>query len=413
MGLASLSCNIRKGEIIGFHGVNGSGKSTLLKMISGIIPPSQGTIRVGGRVVALLELDAGLHRDLSGLDNIYIIGSLYGLSHAEIKSRLQSIVDFSGLGEWIELPTKYYSSGMIARLSFSLVMHIPADILILDEVFAVGDYEFQKKCIDALRSKDRNLTVIVTSHATEIFGTLGARVISLQKLTYHEYCQYEEFKTKLFEVTQGSKLHVVQAGAFDGVSNDFVRPLLSGANFKLLCLEPEPKNFAQLVGNYEGIVGVTCLPVALGNQDCTRELYVVRPGSGIPPWCAELASFNKETILSHEQYVSGLREQIIPITVPVHTLDTIVKTNNFPRVDLLAIDCEGVDYEIVLTALKQKNLPRALIYEHAHMSSEKQQVLARQLDRLDYTTWKTSTDTFAIRNAKIRREKEGGGSLKR
>ncbi|MBK9738971.1 MAG: ABC transporter ATP-binding protein [Actinobacteria bacterium] len=160
-----LSLQIPKGSVYGLIGHNGSGKSTLLKMIGGIYRPTTGSITTDGRVAALIELGAGFHPDMTGRENIGLNGSILGLPRKEIAAVTDEIIEFSGLGDFIDDPVKHYSSGMYVRLGFSVAVHMKPDVLLIDEVLAVGDEEFQRKCFDhlyALRKSGR--TIIVVSH---------------------------------------------------------------------------------------------------------------------------------------------------------------------------------------------------------------------------------------------------------
>lgn len=160
------SLNIPKGSVYGIIGHNGSGKSTLLKMIAGIYRPTSGTIHTDGRVAALIELGAGFHQEMSGAENIKLNGAILGLSKAEINEVTDEIIEFSGLREFINDPVKYYSSGMYVRLGFAVAVHMKPDILVIDEVLAVGDEEFQRKCFDHLYKLRRaGKTIVVVSHA--------------------------------------------------------------------------------------------------------------------------------------------------------------------------------------------------------------------------------------------------------
>ncbi len=160
-----VSLQIPKGSVYGLIGHNGSGKSTLLKMIGGIYRPTSGSIATDGRVAALIELGAGFHPDMTGRENISLNGSILGLSRKEIEAVTDEIIDFSGLREFINDPVKHYSSGMYVRLGFSVAVHMKPDVLLIDEVLAVGDEEFQRKCFDHLYSLRRaGKTIIVVSH---------------------------------------------------------------------------------------------------------------------------------------------------------------------------------------------------------------------------------------------------------
>ncbi len=160
-----VTLQIPKGSVYGLIGHNGSGKSTLLKMVGGIYRPTEGTIAAQGRVASLIELGAGFHPDMTGRENIALNGSILGMPKREISAVTQEIIDFSGLAEFINDPVKHYSSGMYVRLGFSVAVHMKPDVLLVDEVLAVGDEEFQRKCFDhlyALRRSGR--TIVVVSH---------------------------------------------------------------------------------------------------------------------------------------------------------------------------------------------------------------------------------------------------------
>lgn len=160
-----VSIDIPKGSVYGLIGHNGSGKSTLLKMIGGIYRPTTGNITTDGRVAALIELGAGFHPDMSGRENIQLNGSLLGMSRKEIGAVTEEIIDFSGLSEFINEPVKHYSSGMYVRLGFAVAVHMKPDVLLVDEVLAVGDEEFQRKCFDHLYAlRKAGKTIIVVSH---------------------------------------------------------------------------------------------------------------------------------------------------------------------------------------------------------------------------------------------------------
>ena len=164
--LDDISFDVKKGEAIGVIGENGCGKSTLLKMLSRIMYPDAGNIQIDGRVSALIELGAGFHPDMSGRENIYTNAAIFGLSRAEIDARLQSIIDFSELGEFIDNPVRTYSSGMYMRLAFSVAINVDADILLVDEILAVGDAAFQAKCFNRMHEiKAAGTTIVIVSHS--------------------------------------------------------------------------------------------------------------------------------------------------------------------------------------------------------------------------------------------------------
>lgn len=164
--LDGVDLDIKKGESVGLIGHNGCGKSTLLKLMTKILYPDEGTIEVNGRVSSLLELGAGFHPDLSGRENIYNNASIFGLSKKEIDDRLGEIVAFSELGTFIDNPVRTYSSGMYMRLAFSVAINVNADILLIDEILAVGDANFQAKCFNKLKEiRNNGTTIVIVSHS--------------------------------------------------------------------------------------------------------------------------------------------------------------------------------------------------------------------------------------------------------
>ena len=163
--LHDLNFSIRKGEVIGLIGANGSGKSTLLKILSRITEPTKGSVKVRGRVASLLEVGTGFHPELTGRENIYVNGAILGMTRREVDRKFDEIVDFSGIAKFIETPIKRYSSGMTVRLGFAVAAHLDPDILIVDEVLAVGDAAFQKKCIGRMGEvAQQGRTVLFVSH---------------------------------------------------------------------------------------------------------------------------------------------------------------------------------------------------------------------------------------------------------
>src|SRR5947199_1449780 len=181
VALKDISFRVEPGGSIGLVGRNGSGKTTLLRLISGIIKPSSGRVDVAGRVGSLLELGAGFHPDLTGRENVFLNGSIHGLKRAYVREQLDEIVAFAGLEEFIDLPVRTYSSGMYMRLGFAIAAHIDADVLLLDEVFAVGDEQFQRKCFGKIfEFKQRGGTIVFVSHDASAVERLCDRAILLQ-----------------------------------------------------------------------------------------------------------------------------------------------------------------------------------------------------------------------------------------
>lgn len=164
--LRDISFQVKRGEAVGLIGKNGCGKSTMLKLLTKIMYPNGGSVKTNGRISALIELGAGFHPDMSGRENIYTNAAIFGLSRKEIDTRLQSIIDFSELGEYIDNPVRTYSSGMYMRLAFSVAINVDADILLIDEILAVGDAAFQAKCFNKLREiKAKGTTIVIVSHS--------------------------------------------------------------------------------------------------------------------------------------------------------------------------------------------------------------------------------------------------------
>ena len=179
--LRDVSFDVAPGEAFGIIGSNGAGKSTILKVLAGIMRPTLGTLRVGGRLSALIEVGAGFHPDLTGRENVYLNGTILGMSRPEIRRKFDEIVDFSGLEEFIDTPVKRYSSGMFARLGFSVAAHVDPEVLIVDEVLSVGDYMFQTKCQEKMHAiLGGGATVIFVSHNLRAVTELCHRVLLLE-----------------------------------------------------------------------------------------------------------------------------------------------------------------------------------------------------------------------------------------
>ena len=180
--LNDISFELKKGETLGIIGHNGAGKSTMLKHLSGIMEPTRGTIEVNGRLSALIEVGAGFHPDLTGRENVFLNGVILGMTRAEIKRKFDEIVEFAGLEEFIDTPVKRYSSGMFARLGFSVAAHLEPDILVIDEVLSVGDFAFQRKGLEKMRAIAKGgATVIFVSHNLQAVAEFCHRGILLEK----------------------------------------------------------------------------------------------------------------------------------------------------------------------------------------------------------------------------------------
>jgi ABC-2 type transport system ATP-binding protein len=180
--LRDIDLEIEAGTTIGLIGPNGSGKSTLLKTIGGIIQPTEGRVQRRGQLAALLELGAGFHPDLTGRENVYLNASILGLTREETDAHFDEIVEFSGIGEFIDTQVKFYSSGMYVRLAFAVAIHVDPDILLVDEVLAVGDEAFQKKCLDKIRAfQEEGRTIILVTHTLSQITDMCNRAIVLAK----------------------------------------------------------------------------------------------------------------------------------------------------------------------------------------------------------------------------------------
>ena len=178
--LDNISLSVKRGETLGLIGSNGAGKSTLLSIIAGTMHPTSGSVTTKGVVSSLLELGAGFHPDLTGRENVYLYGSIMNIPRAVMRKRFDSIVDFSGIGEFIDQPVRYYSSGMYVRLGFSVAVQVDPDILLIDEVLAVGDADFQKRCLDKMNEFRRlGKTLLIISHDLATIRSISDRIAYL------------------------------------------------------------------------------------------------------------------------------------------------------------------------------------------------------------------------------------------
>lgn len=179
--LKDVELTIRQGETVALLGFNGSGKSTLLKHISGVMLPDSGTVRTRGRVAGLIEVGAGFHPDLTGRDNVYLNAAILGMTEKETKEHFDSILQFSEIGQFIDTEVKFYSSGMYLRLAFSVAVHTDPEVFLIDEILAVGDEPFQRKCIDKIQELARlGKTLVVVSHDLDLVARICDRGIVLQ-----------------------------------------------------------------------------------------------------------------------------------------------------------------------------------------------------------------------------------------
>lgn len=180
--LNGVSFDVQKGETVGIVGTNGSGKSTLLKIITGVLNPTEGAVQVEGKISALLELGAGFNQEYTGLENIYLNGRMMGYTRKEMESRVDAIIEFAEIGEFIHQPVKTYSSGMFARLAFAVAINVEPDILIVDEALSVGDLFFQNKCFKKFEElKQKNVTILFVSHDIASVRQMCSRVLWIEK----------------------------------------------------------------------------------------------------------------------------------------------------------------------------------------------------------------------------------------
>jgi ABC-2 type transport system ATP-binding protein len=222
LAVNDVSFSVEQGECIGLMGLNGSGKSTLLKLINGVMRPDQGTIRTRGRIAGLIATGAGFHPQLTGRENLFLNGAILGMSEREIKRKFDEIVEFADIGKFMDTPVSHYSSGMYARLGFSIAIHVDADIFLADEVLAVGDRPFKKKCMAKMQEiRQQGTTIFYVSHATASVRSMCDRVLVLESghLNYDSkvidggsveggihYLQYDDDEDKDDEVDTDEEL---------------------------------------------------------------------------------------------------------------------------------------------------------------------------------------------------------------
>lgn len=186
--LNDINFSVKRGKVLGIIGRNGSGKSTILKLLSKILRPNSGTVEIDGKVACLIELGAGFHPDMTGRENVFINASIFGIPQKIVKERFDDIVEFSGIGDYIDERIRNYSSGMYLRLAFSVAINVDADILLIDEILAVGDMQFQNKCIDRLRQfKEDGGTIVLVTHSIDQVKIMCDDVIWIDNGVIREY----------------------------------------------------------------------------------------------------------------------------------------------------------------------------------------------------------------------------------
>ena len=212
--LKGVSFEVKKGEAIGLLGRNGSGKSTTLKLLTRILRPNAGTIKMNGRVSSLIELGAGFHPDMTGRENVYINASIFGIKAKEVDRRMKDIIRFSELEEYIDSPVRTYSSGMYMRLAFSVAINVDADILLIDEILAVGDSSFQEKCFQKLRDIKRNgTTIVIVSHSLDQIKKICDRAIWLENGYIREEGNVNKVCTDYTEEMESGRRQRIKAEA--------------------------------------------------------------------------------------------------------------------------------------------------------------------------------------------------------
>jgi lipopolysaccharide transport system ATP-binding protein len=236
--LKDISFQIKWGEVVGIIGVNGSGKSTLLKILSRITEPTEGHAEIYGRTGSLLEVGSGFHHELTGRENIYFNGSILGMKQKEIDKNFDSIVDFADVEKFVDTPVKHYSSGMYVRLAFAVAAHLNPEIMIIDEILAVGDLEFQRKCIDRMKKiSTLGKTVLVVSHSMSTVKSLCTRAIMLERGKLKLDASVDEViksytgqnKVDLIEkiigdsdyIIKGDRINIKRIKLLNGVQNSF------------------------------------------------------------------------------------------------------------------------------------------------------------------------------------------------
>lgn len=260
--LKNINLDIKRGETVALIGTNGSGKSTLLKLMTRIIYPTSGTIETKGKLTSLLELGAGFHPDFTGRENIYFNASIFGLTQEEIEGRMNDIIEFSELGEFIDEPIRTYSSGMYMRLAFSIAINVDAEILLIDEILAVGDQNFQEKCFAKLRElKASDKTIVIVSHSLDVVKDLCTRAIWIYKghfrLDGNPDYVIDEYLKQL---------------ALDNIEHKRRLMAEGGGRYKGIITFDEPKNYIQVAA--DETVRVRGWKIS----DCENAEFVIRVG---------------------------------------------------------------------------------------------------------------------------------------
>lgn len=276
--LQDINFEINQGDTVGIIGRNGAGKSTLLKLLSRVTTPTEGKINIKGRVASLLEVGTGFHPELTGRENIYLNGAILGMRKKEIDKKLDTIIDFSGVERYIDTPVKRYSSGMYVRLAFAVAAHLESEILIVDEVLAVGDAEFQRKCLGKMTdvSKNDGRTVLFVSHNLEAIKSLCVKGITLfnGKIDYYGYStvaveKYLSHNSKSMNIYTNRNVDVSQNAQIVGVtlaSNDTEDQVFYIEHDLLITLEILVTKDDSIISSSIHVLGMGSLVFILGDS---------------------------------------------------------------------------------------------------------------------------------------------------
>lgn len=282
--LDDISFEVPHGQVLGIIGRNGAGKSTLLRILSRITPPTKGRVELNGRVASLLEVGTGFHPELSGRENIFLNGAILGMSRAEIRRKFDEIVDFSGVERFLDTPVKHYSSGMYVRLAFAVAAHLEAEILLIDEVLAVGDVEFQRKCLGKMGELAKGgRTVLVVSHNIDLIKSLCREIALLQNghlaekgLTDHVIGQYTQMVQKT-----GKADHQFNLNSNKGIYIKHLKLLSSGRRMKREFFFGEPVCAEISIHSIDEEINGLSLAVGINSQLGQRILTSLSDQAGI------------------------------------------------------------------------------------------------------------------------------------
>jgi ABC-type polysaccharide/polyol phosphate transport system ATPase subunit len=327
-----VSFEVEQGEALGIVGHNGAGKSTILKLLSSITAPTRGEITIRGRLSALVELGSGFHPELTGRENIYLNGSILGMTRSEITRKVDNIIEFAGIGEYIDFPVKKYSSGMYVRLGFAIAAHVDPDILLLDEVLAVGDVAFQAKCLDRIRElREAGRTIVLVTHDLAALVRLCDRAILLDSgrivLTGAPRKVIDEYATMGFAGPEGlvpgelTSEKPAECCGISFISGDFspnIRtgyPMLARLTYRA---SKSLSNVAFKISIYWPS-GYLCFELATNSADSRLDIH---PGSGTVEFCCPVLSFQPglyrvDVILESNGYVIDRRQRCATLHVDV------------------------------------------------------------------------------------------------